>query len=511
MAVIKIATNAVVAKLIDAPDEIKTFVSEVLSYDVAGAQFSAAFTSGGWDGTSTFFKFRKSVFPSGFYEMVAGKLKARGHKVVRIHKPLPRPLGLERPNVSSFGYTEEYRYQPETVDTLIEKGAMIAQIATGGGKSFVCCIAVARIKRPALFLTTRGALMYQMKATLEESIDYRAKHGEPELRGATVGVIGDGVWSPRKTATVAMVQTLAAKLKDPSPFDSKKKQARQIAIQNATRKLLSMFELVILEEAHESSGDSYFNILNQCKNAHYRLALTATPFMKDAMEDNMRLMACAGSIGIRVSEKELIDKGILAKPYFKYVDSECPKGLKRTTGWQRAYKMGITENLPRNTHVIEECMRMLSHGLTVMILVQHTKHGDLLKAALQSNSVRVQFLRGDVKQTDRQTHLKALGSGDLQVLIGTNVLDVGVDVPSVGSIILAGGGKAETALRQRIGRGLRRKKTGPNVAFIVDFVDKHNSHTRDHAGQRRYIVESTEGFGENILPEGKDFNYNAFK
>ena len=43
------------------------------------------------------------------------------------------------------------------------------------------------------------------------------------------------------------------------------------------------------------------------------------------------------------------------------------------------------------------------------------------------------------------------------------ILDVGVDVPSVGCIILAGGGKAEVANRQRIGRGLRAKKLGPNI------------------------------------------------
>ncbi len=76
---------------------------------------------------------------------------------------------------------------------------------------------------------------------------------------------------------------------------------------------------------------------------------------------------------------------------------------------------------------------------------------------------------------------------------------MGVDVPAVGLIILAGGGKAEVALRQRIGRGLRAKKFGPNVAFIVDFTDQHNSTLKSHARQRLQIIRETPGFGENIV------------
>jgi hypothetical protein len=59
--------------------------------------------------------------------------------------------------------------------------------------------------------------------------------------------------------------------------------------------------------------------------------------MKDDEEANMRLMASSGPIAIKVSEEMLIDSGILAKPYFKYVTlTEHHPKLYRTTGWQRA-------------------------------------------------------------------------------------------------------------------------------------------------------------------------------
>jgi len=511
MALVKIAKNAVNAKLIDASPEIKSIVSRLLSYEVAGAEHSLLFKSGRWDGRSSFFKHRQGTFPAGFVNRVDSVLKKKGHRVQLIHKPLPEPLGIERAPIDSFDYQPEYEYQPETVERLLTKGSMVAQLATGGGKSRVCCMAVARIKRPTLFITTRGALMYQMRDHLQASFEYRAQQGETDLIGAQVGVIGDGEWYPKRFATVAMVQTLAARLKDPDPFSSKAQQKKQLIIQEKTKELLGKFEFVVLEEAHEASSDSYFNILKHCVNAHYRLALTATPFMKDNEEDNMRLMACVGGVGIKVSEKQLIELGILAKPYFKYLDTAKPDKLCKSTSWQRAYKIGITENEHRNLAIVEESRKMVFHGLTVMILVQHTKHGHTLRDLLNADGMKAIFIRGESSQVERQRALKKLGEGDIDVLIGTNILDVGVDVPSVGGIILAGGGKAEVALRQRIGRGLRKKKQGPNVAFIVDFTDSHNCHTRDHATQRRWIVQNTEGFGENILAEDDEFNFALFE
>ena len=276
-----------------------------------------------------------------------------------------------------------------------------------------------------------------------------------------------------------------------------------------TIQLLGMFGLVILEEAHEASGNSYYEILQHCKNAHYRLALTGTPFMKDSEESNMRLMACSGPVAIKITEKMLIDRGILARPYFKIVPLLAkPPKLHKHTGWPAAYRIGIVDNEYRNKAIVDECARMARYGLTSMVLIQQTKHGELLEALLK-RGLRVDFIQGEDDQEGRQAALKKLAAGNLDVLIGTTILDVGVDVPAVGHICLAGGGKAEVALRQRIGRGLRAKKIGPNVAFVTDFDDGNNLHLRGHAQQRLAIIKGTPGFDENVLENGKDFDLEA--
>jgi superfamily II DNA or RNA helicase len=206
----------------------------------------------------------------------------------------------------------------------------------------------------------------------------------------------------------------------------------------------------------------------------------------------------------------LIDRGILARPVFKIGTlSTRPKNLMLGTPWQAAYRLGIVNNDERNQAIAFEAHRAALNGLSVMVLIQQKAHGRILSELLAKRGLRVAFIDGDNDQAERKKALQGLASGQINVLIGSTILDVGVDVPAVGMVILAGGGKAEVALRQRIGRGLRAKKSGPNVALILDLFDGHNRYLKEHSLQRLSIINGTEGFAENILPDGKDFDYEA--
>lgn len=565
---ISIAHNPVHAKIVNAPREALLEVHRLLSYRVEGSEHMAAFKSGNWDGRSSFFSFETHIFPTGFVRLVSQGLKKLGYDVSIVAKPAPEPLGPERPVVDAFGYSERYDYQPQTIDALVRHRNITVQVATGGGKSRIARMAMKRINRPTLFLTTRGILMYQMHKAIEE------------MEGKdSCAILGDGEWGIEYTRkdgsegrkitkfTVGMVQTLAQRLEKKTvegemralkerreasvarSIDLKRKEllksgmgkveiggeliryagelekkygdiaserqaitakvAKHERLREATIEILARFELVIVEEAHEVSGDSFYKVMAACKNAHYRMALTATPFMKDDEEANMRLLASCGPVAIKISEEMLIERGILAKPYFKYInlpEASKPKRLARSTPWQKAYEVGIVNNEARNKYLCAEVLRGKKYGLNAMILVQHKAHGEILKEMLTKAGVKVEFIYGEDDQKARDKALKALGTGALDVLIGSTILDVGVDVPSVGMIVLAGGGKAEVATRQRIGRGLREKKVGPNVAFIVDVADDHNMHLKGHYFQRRQIVSSTPGFAENIVP---DFDFQA--
>jgi superfamily II DNA or RNA helicase len=553
--IVKMVSNAVHARLVEPSKEVRLFVADVLSYAVDGYEHMTK--RPGWDGRSSFYSFKTNSFPAGFTHMVKRKLIQAGFQVHHVSRPLPAPLGPENPEVDSFGFDPRYSYQMDTVRKLEKHGMIVAQLATGAGKSRVGRLAYARIRRKTLFLTTRAALMYQFAEACVESF------GEKE-----VGIVGDSVWQADRPLICGMVQTLAARLanhtedelierhlvaqveREKKEQDAltarmakakksteertaamkqlKKEQAnkrlsddelaeqisKKLAQQQKNRaetlELLRGVEFVIAEEAHEAGGNSYFDLMQACVNANYRLALTATPFMRPDAESNMRLMAVTGGIGIRVTEKQLIDLGILATPIFQICRTKKPPRLFRSTAYTRAYEIGIVEHDWRNKRIVAECIRMSRYGLTTMILVQRRAHGERLAELLGKVKLKAEFINGDDDASARKRALGRLGRGEISVLIGTNILDVGVDVPSVGCIVLAGGGKAEVANRQRIGRGLRAKKIGPNICFVLDFMDEHNSHLQGHAIQRREIIVGTPGFAENLLAMDVDWRLTDY-
>jgi superfamily II DNA or RNA helicase len=508
---IRIARNAVAAKLLDAPDHVRAEVHRLLSYNVAGAEHMAAFQGGGWNGRSSFFSYDSGSFPAGFVHLVTAGLRKAGEQVQLISKPLPEPLGPLNPIVDSFGNDPRYDYQLVAVDKLLRHGQVIIQVATGGGKSRIARLAMVRVNRRTLFLTTRSVLMHQMRRQLEK------------LTGEPVAVLGDGDWGIPYTKpdgtkgrkltqfSVGMVQTLEKRIKGADPTASEAKREQQVRQRDAALAVLERFEFVIAEEAHEVSSDQFWNVMKACKNAAYRMALTATPFMKDDEEANMRLLGSCGPVAMQITEKELIDKGILARPYFKFIKlrpDQRPKKLFRSTPYQRAVEVGIVENEFRNRAICAEVLRGIRYGLNSMVLVQRKEHGRILSDLLSRAGARVEFIFGESDQAERDRVLGMLGSGEIDCAIGSTIMDVGVDVPSLGMIVLAGGGKAEVATRQRIGRGLREKRGGmPNVAFIIDVDDDFNTHLKGHAIARQEIIKGTPGFAEGVV--ANDFNFEA--
>jgi superfamily II DNA or RNA helicase len=521
---ITIAANATVAKAINVDETAKDLIAKTLSYMVAGHEHMHSFTSGTWNGRSSFFARRTCTFPAGFAHMVNHELTRCGYKVQMAKKALPAPLGAESPIVDKFGNDDpKYDFQLKALRQVEKHGRGIIRVATGGGKSKIAKLITARFRRMTMFVTTRGVLMYQMKNSFEEDCKFN------------VGVIGDGQFSPTRGINVGMIQTLVSQLEETTlekerlniiAQDIKKElglskdqisQAAQeafgqkVKVRNRLIKILEMVEVVIGEEAHEAGGNSYYEILRHCKNAQIRVALTATPFMRSNEEDNMRLMAAFGPILLTVSEDELIRRGVLAKPYFIYRNPAPAAKLRKSSPWQRAYELGITNGEHRNADIVRLTVKAKEYGLPVLILVARKKHGPILVELLRAKGIRVRQIQGENDQDERERALQDLEDGKIEALIGTTIVDVGVDVPSIGLVILAGGGKGEIQLRQRVGRGLRAKKFGPNVTFIVDFTDELNSTLRDHARTRRAIIEATPGFAENIIAPGKDLPWHLFQ
>jgi superfamily II DNA or RNA helicase len=298
----------------------------------------------------------------------------------------------------------------------------------------------------------------------------------PEYRDK-IGVIGGGEYYPN-FLTFGTVQTL---------HNSLKKGDEEI------KAILDKFEVVIVDEAHRMKASQFYEVVSACNNATFRIALTATPFMRDDHEENQQLRGGIGDVISKTTNKDLVDAGILAKPYVKFVKVEQPDNIRHLSNYREVYEKGISQNQHRNKIVVNQTKSLLKMRDKVLVIVTEIKHGEALKELFQKNDINTEFCSGSMSVSDRTKLLKKLETGKLNVLIASTIFDEGIDIKAIGGVVLAGGGKSVPALYQRIGRSMRKKKQD-NYCVVIDFWDMTHRILNNHSKQRYKVVKEDEAF-----------------
>jgi len=106
--------------------------------------------------------------------------------------------------------------------------------------------------------------------------------------------------------------------------------------------------------------------------------------------------------------------------------------------------------------------------------------------------ISVEFIYSKVNKMVRKKYLQQIRDRELDVIIGTSLADEGLDLPALDALILAGAGKSQTRMIQRIGRVLRTFP-GKTEAIVVDFRDPFRYMTK-HYKIRRKMCESEPEF-----------------
>jgi superfamily II DNA or RNA helicase len=216
-------------------------------------------------------------------------------------------------------------------------------------------------------------------------------------------------------------------------------------------------------------------------NATYKCGLSATVTREDG--NTLKMIAAIGDIKKISDIKELIKRGVLAKPEIRILKAPITKetGFKK---YADAYRAQIVNNTERNFLVAATAQKLVRDGYTVLITVEQIKHGKALEALIQGSK----FVHGKTKKEEREKELEMFERGERKVLVST-LLSEGSDIPTLGAIIIASGGKSQAAQLQKVGRALRTtddKKT----AIIVDIVD-NVKWLRDHSQGRIMLYEET--------------------
>lgn len=435
------------------------------SYAVEGAEWSPSYRKGLWDGRKHLFNKMTGAFPTGLLSIVLETCESLGRTVtVNDLRTQTEPLGGSF-DLEGIRMEGKYAYQLDACKAMLEQKQGIVKMGTGAGKTEVASAVIKYIGRKTLFIVTNRELLYQARARFQKRLG---------LSDDEVGIVGDGIWSPGSLITVATVDTLEARINEQYCQD-----------------LVQSTEVLFIDEAHHVGSETWYTVATLCP-AMYRFGLSGTPLDRTDGA-NLRLIAATGDIIVNVPTKFLVENDILAKADIIF-DTVSSPTIPKKSKYPTVYKQGVVENEELLTKVIDWTKAFRELGLSTLILVEEISQGKLIDDMLWSNTdgmfIPHQFIYGEETTEVRQKALEDFGERRLPVLIASTILDEGVDVPTIDTMILAGSRKSKIRTLQRLGRGLRGDKL-----IVVEFANYTHKYLLEHTIQRLDDYRAEDCFG----------------
>jgi len=235
----------------------------------------------------------------------------------------------------------------------------------------------------------------------------------------------------------------------------------------------SFFDLTIVDEVHHvNSVKSQYGKVMENNLSPRRYGLTATEPTKDHEK-----LVNEGFFGPTIAEltvEEGIKKGIVAEPVVDLVPVpyEIRINQKCQNRYAKFYEFGIVNNRARNKLIIEKAINSIEDDKIVLIIIERTDHGEILKKMLKYKGVKAPFIHGSTDRTVRTRTRNRLKDKKLKIAICSKVWKEGINIPSLDHIINAVGFKEEKAVMQAIGRGLRIAE-GKHFIKLTDFLDPY--------------------------------------
>jgi superfamily II DNA or RNA helicase len=387
-------------------------------------------------------------------------------RVVLVGSTVNLPLRLARKHCYSKAFTTHTGFRIQHIGvgkycgfTLDGDGRFVLGDFTITHNSEIACLVAACLRLPTLFLVPGKELLYQTQKR------FAVRFG---LSIDEIGIIGDSIWKPNQWITIAIVASMYEALK---------------AGKDKAINLLDSTQLLFIDECHKASSDSWYDVVRSC-NAFFRYGLSGTPLKRSDGAD-LKLIAATGPIIYEIRNKFLIEKGINSEAEIRLIPMRQPE-IPKKTPYRDVYRVGVVDNLYRNRILCMVISQLVEKGHRVVVMVKEIEHGNQLEKRLwtfkSQSFLTHQFINGKEPSSVRQRAIRDFENGDLQILICSTILDEGVDIPCIDAIVLAGGGKSSIKTLQRIGRGLRKGKTGKLI--IVDTIDFQHKYLLEHSYQR---------------------------
>lgn len=450
-----------------------------LSFFVQGAEHSTAYKgyynkhgkSVNWDG------YKRLLSPAlrfslGLLPRVERFLNNHNHPYIVLDN---RPLIKRAPecDISAFlanmGKTP-FPHQIEALEAAKAQERGIIRIATGGGKSIVSAMITAYFNKPTIIYVIGKDLLYQFHDLFSKIFQTK------------IGIIGDGKCEVHKiniASIWSIGQAFGLKKQPDDDADEitipkeKYQDIRQAATQSAIH---------ILDECHLAACDTIQGLFKILKPERL-YGLSASPWRDDGAD--LLVENYLGTRIIDISAKTLIDSGHLVKPLIKFISTPKMKGLSNKK-YQTIYSSYIINNDDRNEMIAKAAIKLTEQNYQTLVLFHNISHGEIIYDLLK-DKISCELLSGADNSKTREATKKKLESREINCIIASKIFDIGVDLPSLSGLVVAGGGKSSVRALQRIGRVIRQYPGKTNAA-IIDFADQA-PYLLDHAEIRKKIYE----------------------
>ena len=125
--------------------------------------------------------------------------------------------------------------------------------------------------------------------------------------------------------------------------------------------------------------------------------------------------------------------------------------------------------------VIAECRKIIAQNNRILITTLTKKMAENLSDYLADIGLKVKYLHSDIKTLERIEIIQNLRQGNIDIIVGINLLREGLDIPECGLVAILDADKAgflrsETSLIQTIGRAARNSK-----AYVLLYADNMTS------------------------------------
>lgn len=405
-----------------------------------------------WDGRQSLMIKKKNevFFPTGLIYHVKTALEKNGCTDISIYPQVDTPQ-MECNPIDLDGI--EFRdYQIETIENMRKYERGILHLATATGKTEIMIGFTQYSGLPTLFVVYGNDLVKQTYERYQDRIGGWAKR-----TGRKIGIFSGNKTDPGDILIASITKLGVALKKYPKEF----------------KDFFSKYKVLILDEMHMNGASKFYKTC-MALPSYYRFGASGTPLSRGD-NANKRIIAVTGPVIHRVTTKEMIEQGYLAKTDIEFVacqDSgmsikEYVKHSGKT--YPKLYEKFVVENPLRNNKLCQKAKEWSNNGQSLIILVRAIKHGNIIKDMLSSDpyNIHCEFIYGKDKQEKREETKAQFLQGTLKVLIASTIYDQGIDLPNIDVLILGGGEKSHIKTLQRIGRGLR----GSHLR-VIDFADK---------------------------------------